>query len=116
MSPLHARWLLFLFGCIGTRTALTYLSYIASPTLLRTLGVFALIPAIGFWFIYLKGLRRTGGEVFGAPIWWDHLRPIHGTLWGIFALLAIFGWPQSWKVLAVDTLFGLGAFLIHHFT
>jgi hypothetical protein len=37
-------------------------------------------------------------------------------LWGFFAYLALWKChPFAWIVLAVDTLFGLGSFLVHHY-
>jgi hypothetical protein len=54
-------------------------------------------------------------EVFGEKIWWNDLRPIHGTLYLLFAYYAIRGSKYAWTILLVDVLFGLIAFFIHHF-
>ena len=84
-------------------------------TYLPVLGFLALIPAIGFLVIYMFGLRKTGNEVFGDTIWWNDLRPIHAMFYGLFAYLAISKNSNAWIVLLVDTVFGLGAFLTHHY-
>jgi hypothetical protein len=78
------------------------------------MGGLALLPAIGFFYIYLTGARKTGPEVFGGRIWWNDLRPFHGTMYAIFAFLALFGFPYAWIILLVDVLVGTTAFAIHH--
>jgi len=78
------------------------------------LGYMALLPVMGWFYIIFIGKRDTGLEVFGESIWWKSLRPIHMVLWGLFAYMAIVGLPRAWVVLAVDTVFGLCAFLFHH--
>ena len=94
------RVLLFLIGCMGIRSLFVYLAYSASPTILPYLGALALLPAIGFTFIYLFDLRKTGPEVFGdTKIWWNHLRPVHALLYGAFAVAAISKAPFAWKFL-----------------
>jgi hypothetical protein len=116
MNTLSLRFWLFLIGCIGSRTLVTALSYYASRScaLLRMMGALSLIPVIGWFYLIFIGERDTGPEVFGGRIWWGSLRPIHMLLWGFFAYLALSCHPSAWVVLAVDTAFGLGAFLHHH--
>ncbi len=116
MNTIQYRFILFLFGCIGSRLAFTTLSAFASTYLLKILGIISLIPVIGWFYIIFIGKRDTGLEVFGSKIWWKHLRPIHMILWGLFSYLAIFGNKNAWLVLLVDTFFGLGAFLQHHWS
>jgi hypothetical protein len=82
---------------------------------LSWLGYIALLPALGFFLIYAKGWRKTGAEVFGDRIWWNSLRPIHGILWLLFAVLAIRQVPWSWMILLADVLLGASAFYFHHF-
>jgi hypothetical protein len=107
------RRLLFLFGCIGTRTALAVFSKLASPDMLRVLGALALLPSIGFFVIFLFNLRETGPEVFGDKIWWNDLRPIHGILYLLFAIFALRKSEKAWIFLAIDVTFGLIAYIVH---
>jgi hypothetical protein len=109
------RVLLFLIGCIGTRTALAVLAKHASPDWLQTMGAFALIPAIGFFTIFMFGLRETGPEVFGEKIWWNSLRPIHGTMYLLFAIFALQKKEFAWMFLAADVTIGLLAYVTHNF-
>lgn len=115
MNKLQKRWFLFLTGCLGTRLFLVYLARSASATALQGLGALALLPAVGFWYIYLTGARKTGAEVMGDRIWWNHLRPLHGTLYALFAVMALFEYKYAWIVLLLDVLVGASAFAYHHF-
>ena len=79
------------------------------------MGYLALLPAIGFIYIYMTDSRQTGPEVFGDKIWWNNLRPIHGLLYSLFAYNAITGNKNAWIYLLVDVVFGVLMFLVHHF-
>jgi hypothetical protein len=114
-NTIKIRFFMFLFGCIGSRLAFTAISAFASQSILKILGVIALIPVIGWFYIIFIGKRDTGLEVFGGNIWWKMLRPIHMFLWGLFSYYAISGNKNAWIILFIDTMFGLSAFLIHHY-
>ncbi len=107
--------LLFLIGCIGTRLALVYTAKNVSADKLQYLGYLALLPALGWLYIYFISPRNTGHEVFGGKIWWNELRPIHAMLYILFAIYAIQKKPYSYLLLLIDVVFGLSAFLMFHF-
>jgi hypothetical protein len=117
MNDMTKRNILFLIGCMGVRSTIAYTAKRVGekPELrekwLKTMGYIALIPAIGFMYIYLTDSRKTGPEVFGGEIWWNDLRPVHGCLWLAFAIYAIKLNANAWLFLAGDTLVGLLAFL-----
>lgn len=114
-TPLQFRFWAFLIGCIGSRTLFTLLArWLGSSLYLPVLGGIAIVPVIGWLYILFIEPRDTGIEVLGDPIWWNTLRPVHTLLWGFFAYLALTKNRHAWIVLGVDTLVGLGAFLIHH--
>ena len=115
MNHLQQRFLLFLIGCIGIRSLFVIVAKYVNVKYLKYLGYVALLPAIGFMYIYLTGSRKTGAEVFGEKIWWNDLRHIHSILYFLFAYNAIMGNKQSWIYLLVDVLFGLVSFLLHHY-
>jgi hypothetical protein len=115
MNTIQKRFLLFLIGCIGTRTLFVYAAKNVDTTYLRYMGYLALLPAIGFFYIYFTGSRQTGAEVFGSKIWWNDLRPIHGLLYLLFAVNAIMGNKYAWIYLLVDVIFGLLSFLTFHY-
>jgi hypothetical protein len=115
MNNLQKRFLLFLFGCIGTRSLLVYIAKNVSTQLLMYMGYLALIPAIGFIYLFFSGSRQTGAEVFGDKIWWNNLRPIHGALYFLFAYNAIIGNTNAWVYLLIDVVIGLISFLTFHF-
>lgn len=113
METLQKRLLLFLIGCIGARLFLVYLAKTLDPEKLKYLGYITLLPAIGFTYIYLTNSRKTGPEVFGEEIWWNNLRPVHALLYFLFAYCAINNVEGAWKILLVDVVIGLVAFLNH---
>jgi len=115
MNTLQKRFYLFLFGCIGVRTLFTVAAANVSAATLQIFGFIALLPVLGWLRIMLFGERNTGPEVFGGKIWWQNLRPVHTLLWAGFAYRAIYGFTSAWRLLAIDTLIGLGAFLFHHY-
>ena len=107
------RWSLFLFGCIGVRLLLVILAKFATKTYLRYLGYVALIPAIGFLYLWLSDSRLTGFEA-GGKIWWHSLRFIHAALYFAFAYSAINQQPNAYLFLAADVLLGLSLFFAHY--
>ena len=115
MNHLQKRFYLFIFGCIGVRTLFTVAAAYATVPVLHMMGILALIPVIGWLHIMLFGERDTGPEVFGGRIWWQNLRPFHTLLWTGFAYSAIRGIASAYQLLVIDTVFGLGAFLFHHY-
>ena len=115
MNNTQKRFMLFLFGCIPTRLFLVYFAKNISLVYLPVLGCLALIPAIGFIYLYLSGTRKTGPEVFGEKIWWNNLRPIHALFYFTFAYNAIHKFKGAWIYLLYDVIFGLISFLIFHY-
>lgn len=114
MDKYYKRIFLFLFGCISIRFILVYIAKNINMNYLPYMGALATIPAIGFIYIYVNDLRKSGLEVFGDKIWWNMLRPIHAILYLLFAYNAINLNPNSWIYLFVDVLLGLNSFLIYH--
>lgn len=115
MNATQKRFLLFLIGCIGTRTLLVYLAKNVNKTNLKYMGYLSLLPAIGFFYLFLTGSRKTGAEVFGDKIWWNDLRPVHGLIYLLFSYNAINGNPNAWMYLLVDVIIGLISFLSFHY-
>jgi hypothetical protein len=114
MNNLTKRMLLFLIGCIGTRTLFVLLAKFLDKKYLPYMGYVGLGIAIGFSIIFITGIRDTGPEVFGDKIWWNNLRPVHALLYFIFAYLAITQNDYSWIPLMIDVLLGLFSFVIFH--
>jgi hypothetical protein len=115
MDTMQKRFLLFFIGCIGSRLLLVYLAKIANKTYLQYMGYFAVLPAIGFFYFFLTGTRKTGPEVFGGKIWWNNMRPVHGIIYALFAYNAIQGNTYAWVYLLVDVIIGLFSFLVYHY-
>jgi hypothetical protein len=115
MNPMDMRFLLFLGGCIPMRLALTMMAKYIPLVYLPYMALITLPIAIGFLYLYFTGKRRTGTETQGAPIWWMPYRIIHGLSYLLFSILALKHMKDAYIVLLLDTLFGLGLFLHHHY-
>ena len=116
MNTIQKRFLLFLIGCIGLRSLFVVIAKNIDIKFLPYLGYLALLPAIGFIYIYVTDSRKTGAETFGEKIWWNDLRPVHALMYGLFAFNAINKNPNAWIYLLIDVLIGLFSFLIFHYT
>lgn len=114
MNTLKTRFLLFLLGCIPLRLLFVQIAKNINNKWLPTLGTLALLPALGWLWIYFIQPRNTGPEVFGGKIWWNHLRPIHAVLYITFAYMAFQKRKNAYIPLLLDVVFGLTAFLNHH--
>ena len=66
---------------MGSRIGLTYMVKQNNPLYKQILLCELVIAASGFSYIYMNGLRKTGGEVFGDKIWWNNLRPFHAVMY-----------------------------------
>ena len=115
MNDMQKRFLLFLIGCIGIRSIFVLVAKYASTYYLQLLGYLALLPAMGFIYIYLTGSRQVGAEVFGEKIWWNNLRPIHASLYLLFSYNAINGNKMAYQYLLFDVIFGLVSFIVYHY-
>jgi len=116
MNSIQKRFIAFIFGCILTRGLFVLIALKTPKKYLPYLGMLAIIPAIGFFTIYMGGYRKTGMEVFGKKIWWNNLRPIHAILYSIFSYLAIMKNNNSYIPLLMDVIIGLVSFIFHHYT
>ena len=115
MNNIQKRFLLFLLGCIGVRSLFVLIAKYINTNYLKYLGYLALLPAIGFIYIYLTGTRKTGPETLGDKIWWNDLRPVHGLIYSLFAYNAINGNTFAWIYLLIDVIIGLISFLSFHY-
>ena len=112
MDNLQKRFLLFLIGCIGSRSLLVIIAKNIQVKYLKYMGYLALLISFGFMYIFLTGSRETGAEVFGEKIWWNNLRPLHSLLYFLFAYNAIIGNRNAWIYLLIDVVI-LNFFSLH---
>ena len=97
------------------RLFLVFLAKRLNIKYLPYLGYIALLPAIGFFYIFLTNSRKSGREVFGSRIWWNMLRPVHGLLYLLFAYKAIKKQKDAYLPLLLDVIIGLFSFLFYHY-
>ena len=91
--------------CIIVRSLIAFTAYKLSPKYLRIAGYTALLPAIGFMYLFISKSRNTGA--FGQKIWWDYVRPIHSILYALFAWYAIHKSNKAFIFLVMDVLVGV---------
>lgn len=122
LSSIQKRFAMFLGGCIPVRLLAAWIAYYLSRNNtngLQWLAGLAVLPVIGWAVILIFGLRKTGAETQGAPIWWNFMRPIHMLLYAIFIYLALSKDTNkqklAWIALVCDAVIGLIAFLWHHY-
>jgi hypothetical protein len=111
------RIIVFLFGCILTRTILVLMAKNLNKEYLKIMGYLAIPIGVSFWYLYLVGNARADAQLEwlgDKKIWWDDLRPVHGSLYLLFAVYAIQQKNCSWIILAADVMIGLIAWLVHH--
>ena len=111
---------LFLLGCIPARIVLAYIAFYFSHKAENRqmnilLSMIALVISAGFFYIYFTGSRKTGLETGGKPIWWNNWRPVHGTIYLLFAVLTLSGVKNAWLLLALDVIIGLTSFGKHYY-
>jgi hypothetical protein len=114
MKDIYKRWFLFLGLCIPIRLLIAYVAMKTPPKTLKYISLLALLPILGWKYIYISNLRQTGPEVFGGKIWWNSLRPVHAALYTAFIFMAIREDPDAYIPLLIDPLLGLVAFLFYH--
>lgn len=97
--------------CITVRLLFAYIASVANRRFLSILGYVAILPVLGFLYLYLSGVRNKTGA-FGEKIWWNSLRPVHALFYGLFAYFAITGNRNAWIFLLLDAMVGLGGFIL----
>ena len=60
LTSIQKRFLLFLGGCIPIRLLFVFVAWSISIKYLPLLGYIALLPAIGFLYLFVSGKRQTG--------------------------------------------------------
>lgn len=117
METKTKRYLLFIFGCIGSRLFLTLLAKNLENNNLKLLAIITFLISISFLFIYFIGSKRADKQLEWAgekKIWWNNLRIVHGSLYLLFSLMVFNNIKNAWLILLIDTMIGLIAWLNHH--
>ncbi len=113
MNDFQQRFLMFMIGCLGARSALAYATKIINPEYLPYIGIIILFGAIRF--IYLFFTNPTGPQFLGKDIWWNNVRPLHFVFYLLFAVSAIMKKSYAWIFLVLDVVLALVSFLVYHF-
>ena len=111
------RIIVFLFGCILTRSILVYLAKTLDKKYVKIMGYIAIPIGLSFMYLYFVGNKTADSQLEwlgDKKIWWNNLRPVHGLLYLLFALFAIKENEYAWVFLLIDVVIGLLGWLYHH--
>ena len=104
--------------CMIVRGLIAFIAFLLSQdivddclTKLRIMGMFAILPALGWTFLLLMNSRSS---FFGGEVWWFWLRIVHILLYLTFSYLAVHGIGLAWVALALDALVGLFGFAVRY--
>jgi hypothetical protein len=106
--------LLFLFGCVPARIMVA-LSTTCLPPLL--VAAVLLVPAVAWVYLWGAGARLgVQAETFGAPLWWNTLRPVHAAMYVAAAAVLVLTPRRTLArgILLVDVFVGVVAHVVHH--
>ena len=103
---------IFLIGCIGTRLLLSI--YSKYSKYLKILNLITFIIGLSFIILYIFDLRKTGFEATNNIIWWNEMRPIHGSLYLLFSIYYSKNNSRNkaWLFLLIDTCIGLFVYIL----
>ena len=115
MTDVNKRMALFFFICVPVRLLLAYMIYHAKPKYLKYIGYVTTVIAGLFILSYINfNPVKVNKGAFGGKIWWNDMRAIHGCIYLLFSLFAIKKYINSWKILIVDVIVGITAFLFQY--
>lgn len=118
------RILTFLLGCILVRSILVYLAFLFKQKnntyLLNLLAAVCLVIGIPMILLYFGiGFKSAEKQLEvwkddDPVVWWNNLRPFHGIMYTLFAVLTLLGYSNTWIILLIDVVVGFFAWNIHH--
>lgn len=115
MDPLVKKSLLFFLICIPVRAFIvwwaTQTKKQTKPNQWLAIGIITATIGLGFLYQHFSGSRKTGA--FGEKVYWN--RPLHGTMYLVFAALWFLQIPSSYTILAIDLIIGLFTFILHYY-
>lgn len=101
--------------CLLTRFAFFLGARYGNTCLRARLAWVAAGISIGFFTLYIFNLRSRGMEAPGGVIWWKSLRPIHGALYGMYAVTTLTtNYACSSYFILADVVAGLVAYIVHY--
>jgi hypothetical protein len=109
----NERILLFFFGCVITRL-LPFIILLHNSNMKTLFAVLYFFMGLGFIYNFFTSTRSKG--FFGGPVWWNHLRIVHGIIYLIFSFMSLFSNIKNTEFLLLfDTLIGIIAFVHHYY-
>ena len=115
MNKLQKRFINFLFLCIPLRIYLAYLSKNVKKENKKYIFIFYLLIGFGMLILFFGKYRKTGIEIGGDVIWWNHLRPLHAFIYLYFSYLYYINNDKAHEILIYDIVIGLVSFFNYHY-
>ena len=111
---MHYNIKLLFVVCIAVRLALAYLVYLYYNHPLRLLlSLLYGTLSLGMFYQFIRNNRKQGA--FGQKIWWANYRPIHGLLWGTASWGLYNKYENTYIILILDTLIGVGGHIYNRY-
>ena len=106
---------LFILGCLPIRIIMAIIPLYINKAKLPYYGVFLLLLALGFLYLYFNNLRLNANEG-GGITWWAEYRLLHGLLYLTASIYSFQEKIVAYVPLAMDIGLGLILFIFRHFT
>ena len=91
--------------CIPVRLGIATMVWFLPDRWLPLVGLVAIIGAVYLMYRFLTFEAKQEG-IFGQPVVWNHLRPMHALVWVVFAYLAFMKNPHAKILQFGDVLLG----------
>lgn len=113
MKLLKNTFFLFTCVCIPMRLLFAYFVKQTPQKYINYLGILLAVFGFSFLFSYFNFNPRSDIGAFGGKIWWNNMRAVHGSLFLIYALIALHYKKNKWIILVIDPFIGLFAYWLH---
>lgn len=99
----------FLLACIACRLSIMF-SFIYYA---HYYGNSQVLPWTGIVAFLLGTIQYTRFFCSSIPVWWNNARIVHGTMYCLYGIFAIYTKPYSWYILLADSGIGIIIYLYH---
>jgi len=95
--------------CIAARLAVAWLVHRVDDRALPYLSAAIAAAGLGMLLQYNRRMVALESTAAGGAVWWNELRPLHGSMWLAAGLAGYVGNRRAWPVLLADLGVGVAA-------